>query len=463
MTVPLLTTGRIEMEGAVTISGIESIADPKSVEAGVHSNSVRAGKIISWNGLTSGVEAFISGAVTTSSNDSAPFDIKPGFNASDVEGGRPPMAFPIIDVETAVRIQRDLPTLIPQPAGNQTVVSGSDQRFAGGVINGDLVLNGVNLYVNGDLEVNGSISGSGSIYVNGNTSFKGDSELRMSETNSLALFSRGHVTLEGFDGSQFLDSLANDHPVFQEWNEAAKAAHAEIKEIVSDPSNYGKVWGKAGNTTNAVNNARATLGGGPPPPPVPPDPDYVSPVLIEDTLGKMAAYVESNYAEHKSTKFIIDRLEKVRQVYALKPSGVTDMAILNNFRNGKNGYTGLLDVLNRGNYPTQVKLAAEGVGLHNFDKLGTAYFQGVIYTNGGLYAANEVEIVGALLAQKTSDSPLTPLSVSRDGLSSKTLEAGDVALLGGSSIVYNKALLENPFAGSATGPVSVQTWLGDTY
>lgn len=471
VTVPLLASGNIAMEGDLTISGVESLVKPVSVPAGVHSNKREdeAG-IITWK-KTGGAQAFVSGEVSTSSTNTGSISASAGFNALDVESGRPPMRFPIIDVETAVRNQDELKVLVPASPGNQTVVAGQDQRFSGGKINGDLVLQGVNLYVQGDLEVNGSITGSGSIYVDGNTTFKGSTELKMVEDKALALFSRGHVKLEGFDGTQFLDSLATSSTDFNSWNEAAKDAHADIKAIVSDITTYGTTWGNAGTTNNDLNDLRAILGGGavpPPPPPDPPDPSLPPiPDPIEDALGEMASHIETNYPAHESTKFLVERLRTVRQLYAPKPGAASANSILNNFKNGNKNYTGLLDVLNRGNFESQADLANRGVGFHNFDKLGTAYFQGVIYTNGALYAANEVQIVGALLSQKSIDSPSASLVVPNNPAKPNPenkdiiLASGDVSLLGGSSIVFNKGLLENPFVGSPSGPVMIQSWLGE--
>lgn len=447
VSVPLLTSGYIRMTGSVDISGIESLTNPIPVDAGIHSNLPgNRPQVISWEG--NGLEAYISGEVsTTSSHPNAISSTGGNFNASDVNTGQASMRFPTVDIETALAYGREAPSMMLAPPGATTVVSGGDRSFAGGVINGDLVLDGVNLYVAGNLEVNGTIKGSGSIYVNGDTSFRGDVELNRTDNQKLALFSKGNVELEGFRGTQFLDSIATGNPQFAKWNSDAKWAHEQMKGIISTPGSYLSPSGWGNNNGNLFDQYRRVLGE---------DSSNVPIDRDSNTLEQMASFLETTYPGNESAEFLVKRLRDTRAIYQNKlESGLSEAQILSNYELDSGDIRGLIDVLNDGNFPSHSAKGSSAIALQNFNRLGTSYFQGMIYTNGAVYASNEVEIVGALMAEKNDHSPIDPWTINGE-----TLNPGDVFLTRGSSIVYNQDLVEDPFSGSATGPVVVVAWLG---
>lgn len=429
VSVPLLTSGKIRMEGDVLIQGVESLGNPIPIEAGIHSN-MRASTpgIIEWRGGADD-KAYISGIVSTTSGH--PDAIRaPGsgeFNVGSVEVGQASQQFPVVDIDLAVRSGRGATPLVPNP-GATTTLRGRDFRFEGGVINGDLVLDGVNLFVDGPLEVNGTITGSGAIYVRGDTSLRGSAEL-ISDERTLALFSKGNVKLEGFDGSQYLEERAEESEDFFTWNEDAKWAHEELMARITQEGSYGgdaenpSTWG---NTPGGeVDQLRAVLGS---------ETQVVPDERSQDSLGKMADYLEMNYAGNETADFLVQRLKDTRNLY----------------RDG-----GSIDVANDTFNPSLAAGATRRAGRQNFDKLGVSFIQGLIYTNGAVYATNEVQVVGALMAEKNGDSPEREWEVGGE-----RLQAGDVYLTGGSSLIYNKELVENPFASAPNGPVVVCSWLG---
>jgi hypothetical protein len=431
-TVPLLTSGRIRMNGDVVIRGVESLSNPVAIDAGIHSNnSANQAGIIEWDGGGTG-RAFISGEVTTTSSHPGAIQDNGGdFNPGGVEVGAPPHSFPYIDIDAAIASGKGSTVMVPS-VGGTTSLSGSNYRWDGGVINGDLVLDGVNLFVDGNLEVNGTIKGTGAIYVSGNTSFRGTANLVADEGYGMGIFSKGHVKLEGFDGSQYLESIAASNPTdFGKWFGDAKTAHIDLVGEISggsyaaDATDTTATWGNQPNSV--VDQLRSVLGGG--------DDETLPPGLDEaDTLGLMANFLESNFAGNDSADFMVDRLRDTRTLYA-------------------DG--GLLDQANDGYDPSDASKASARSENQDFNKLGTSYFQGLIYTNGAVYASNEVEVVGALLANKNGFSPQGPWSV--DG---ETLTAGDVFLTGGSSLVFNQELMEDPLSSVPSGPVAVCSWLG---
>ena len=181
-----------------------------------------------------------------------------------------------------------------------------------------------------------------------------------------------------------------------------------------------------------------------------------------DTLGKMADYLESNFGGGETADFLVERLRSTREIYENKTaSGLTPQQVIDNFIDDSDDNQGVLDVLNDEYHagPQRPDRRASGQAqMQDFEKLGTSYFQGIVYTTGAVYASNEVEVVGALLAERNGNSPAGFWDVNGDG--SVRLRAGDVHLGGGSSLIYNKEVLEDPFAGATFGPVSVSAWLG---
>lgn len=432
ITVPLLTSGKITMEGEVAISGVESATDRTSVEVGIHSNdNSNQPDIISWKKLDPDDEALINGSVSTTSDNPGAISAPAGFTALDVTKGKAPMPFPIIDVDTAIHYGKLSPAITVNPGGN-TVVNGGDHSFAGGVINGDLILNGGNLFVNGNLEVNGTIKGHGAIYVKNNTSFRGSSELHLDATKSLSLFSGGKVSLSGFDGTQFLEDIANNNPDFKLWYDQSKQAHDAL--VTATNGSFGTDWG-AGNAT--VEQWRNALGGTGPTPEITPavtdpaisdpaDPGYIITPAVNyesDTLGKMITFLKTNYPTGESAMFLAEKLQATKDLYA-------------------DG--GPLQTVNdAASMPAGAANTIADLKNQDFDRLGNSLFDGVVYSNDSLYADHEVQIEGALLVKASYT------------------KTGDVFLGGKTKIIYNKELLENPFVGTNTGPVVVVCWLGE--
>ena len=187
--VPMLAAGEIKMEGAVKIRGIESLANPVSIPAGIHSNkSGNIPNVITWEG--GGEDAFISGDVTTSSTSAGAVSAVGGggdFEVNAVQTGRPLHSYPQINLQA--QVDKGMMTshdLTPQiVTGGTTSLTNRSYRYTGGTINGDLELDNVNLYVDGDLTINGSITGSGTIYVTGNTSFQGSADFTNDDNQAL--------------------------------------------------------------------------------------------------------------------------------------------------------------------------------------------------------------------------------------------------------------------------------------
>ena len=72
----------------------------------------------------------------------------------------------------------------------------------------------------------------------------------------------------------------------------------------------------------------------------------------------------------------------------------------------------------------------------NYDHLGSAYFQGVIYSNGKIVANNELTVLGGVFAK------------------------GDIQLNNGVTLTYIQKLFESGGVMSNSGLIQVMSWLG---
>ncbi|MCE7870242.1 hypothetical protein DYH09_07670 [bacterium CPR1] len=123
------------------------------------------------------------------------------------------------------------------------------------------------------------------------------------------------------------------------------------------------------------------------------------------------------------------------------------------WQTGSNTYIGIFDAAIDGGYDLVMPELVSLTNQIDYDKLGTSYFQGMIYTNGYLYAAHEVNVLGAVLTQGDSSLPSATIN-------GKTVKPGDIYLANGTRVTYVESLFTNPI-GSAAGPtVAVETWIG---
>lgn len=90
----------------------------------------------------------------------------------------------------------------------------------------------------------------------------------------------------------------------------------------------------------------------------------------------------------------------------------------------------------------------------SYDKLGSSYFQGMIYTNGHVFASNNVTALGAVLVDGKgntgSPNPLDP---------SEEFMPGELQMRNGANITFIEDFFEEgDGALKIRGPVRVRTW-----
>ena len=397
---PLVASGRIQLAGNVKVTGLESLSGINLVDAGIHSNSLGSDpRTVYWDS-SPGETAVISGEVTTSATGSNVIDMNSGsgtYTSNGEQTGVGHVAFPALDVEAAVVAAASASPFSPVVGLN--VVSGGDRHYSGGTVYGDLVLDGGNLYVDGDLQINGSITGTGSVFVTGNTTFSGAADVNVSEEGHVALYSKGHVLLQGFDGDSFLtaltQSVGQEH-LMTNISQGLKGAQA----LVGDGSNYGVAGSSFGHSNSESELYRRLLGqttvaiGLPP--------NFTA--SDSDSLGQLLTILQSvtpaDPGEARTIGFLNKKLTNVRALfesYSGQPLSPTE---IDEYVNQGVVVPGLFDWINdRGNLNQAGAVLATDIQAIDFDAIGTSYFKGIVYTNGVFASQNEVKVVGGAYSE----------------------------------------------------------------
>ncbi len=377
--------------------------------------------------------------------------------------------------------------------------------------NGDLELNGANLYVEGDLNVNGAIRGKGSVFVKGTTTLKGDSQIQASDDQGLALFSKGDVSLTGFDGSaylknhltslgvdplstaqdggtpvQYVDHLDTLTQLTDRMQDCMVHQGISSQPTAGDPTNvlnvgvgtnkrFGSVLSpfsysefdsyyanlvvsNIGTSEFQVNATPLTFQPGHSKAGQQAPSLHVS-VGHSDVIHKLTATVAN--PANSQEQFLFDRLNKlyewnpapnslrVKGLFGAKvgghqteatlrkimSSGTADEFIdtINDLYRDPNSIYGTAPAYFNANRSALMARTLNAMEQNSFDKLGTSFFEGVIYTDGSFTAGNDLRILGSLLAK------------------------GNVNLQNGVTIVQIPELIRR--TGQSLGTVVVQQWI----
>lgn len=428
---PMTASGVIDLAGPVRVDGIAGIAG-EAVTAGLHSYSpLKGGPTVSWHPNVPGDRAVISGKVSaTASGHAIDFGSSP--SAYRVDGGfetdsllqRPTG----IDVAAlvAAKTSAPSPTL---PTGTATLGAGTWHRSGDVEVQGDLILeDGAEFYISGSLKVNGAIRGKGSLYVKGTTALQGDAFVEAS--NRVALLSGGDVTLTGFNGNEFLRSLG---PEAQGHLESIETTVETMTDLI-DTGSPSSIMGNLGPLDKLKHEiaARPT--------------DRVHRTGTDNNqLGSLISLVEAQ-PESPTKSFVLDQMKVYHEFFYWQPSqdfASEAKAFMDNpsvhqpwalqsvLDIGANFYDEPKSVLH------QVRYIVSNLG---YDRLGSSFFQGLVYSNGDIRANNGVTVIGALVAE------------GRNG------RHGDIELSQGVSVT----LVEDFFSGEKPlefrGPLTVDSW-----
>jgi hypothetical protein len=391
------SAGRIVMNGNVHVTGVNDVLNWAPLNTGIHSNQFgKHSDVIKWTPKELGDKATFTGKVSTSSTgaDAITFAGMEGtdYSASSFESGAARLPVPNPDIVQAVKGNASAP---PPPVNNFGTTTLSNQDYYRGSdldLQGDLVLEGGILYVDGDLKVNGSITGKGSVYVTGKTTFKGDAVIEAKETG-IALYSDGAIELTGFNGREFMEKLLSDPNDRQVYQNAISTFDAQM-HIGS-------------NTT-------------------PNPPQQAAGAKAAQAMATISNLVSARVGSgHETGDFIKEQLAAYQH----------DISYTSQY------------------FPHKKEFRETTSQLKNqLNRLGTAYFQGLMVTNSYIHADSSVGVIGAMYASGDRLDP--PVKI--DG---QTVESGDVFLGDDSEIVFNKALLDEPEAKSnEIDKLVMRTW-----
>ncbi|GMU53349.1 MAG: hypothetical protein AMXMBFR33_24950 [Candidatus Xenobia bacterium] len=436
LSTPLLTSGRIRLEGNVNIDGVAALDDSTSVSADVHSNFLSgASNLIEW--VASGGSLLIDGTVSSSGTSGSAINVTGGTVTGGTQVNEAQKPIPPVNIPAQIAAKSSSPGPVIVPLG-QTNIPAGDYYVAGDLnLTGDLHLDGGSLYVQGKLTVNGSVSGNGSVYVGSSTVVHGDSDVN--GQNAIALFSKGNVELRGFDGTAYLETVVNGNPTLTKHLTDGKWAIQELENNISS--------GWAGSDSNYLDSVSTTLGG--------PQGNLFPPAgRDQSTMWKLRDHLTNNVAAGPSRDFLIDRLDKIGRIYSQNGLvlGRPDAVAIANY-NATGDTDGIWDAVNDGNVAALMPAVYSVTRQIDYNRIGAASFQGLVYTNGSFYCANEINVVGAIVVNNDgSSSPVT--------LDGHTVNPGDLFINNGCNVTFVEDFFDNGGMGGGSGPPGVLVWMG---
>ena len=423
--------------------------------------------------------AEIQGEVSTVNPSSASISFgfgptDPNHDVDSFQSDQPTVPPPNVDIEAIINSKRTRVGAVSISGVNPTLAPGDNFHEGDLEIQGDLVLDSSNLYVSGNLKVNGSIKGNGQVFVSEETRFFGDAELVTDSQDSISLYSKGHVHLSGFNGTEFMNAT---YPAGTEdgdrWRELVRTLDIVKREVDSRsdmPVNDARISRTgSGLTFGTYQDAiaiklvdRGTFGKGATQEEAQ---DWVrtnAPELEGNgdfgIMHKLRDSMESRASISPTQEFMNQKLEYLDKLYGRERSG--------------NGFSD--------DYPTYsvINLAMDSAGGHfqppdpvppaeehwtqvvnssrsaSYDRPGAAYFKGLVYTNGAFVADSEINIVGALVAHDDGSQE----SFRPDGYTD-TFEPGDVILNSNTHLTFVEEMFDPEQDSQAIGNLNILTWL----
>ena len=244
------------------------------------------------------------------------------------------------------------------------------------------------------------------------------------------------MKLSGFDGTAYMNTLAAGSPAFAaSWTQSQNAIRDLFLEFKSPTPRLGQ--------GNYADNVRVELANG-----------SNSPRSGNnmDNLGILLTILNAQPASSARTA-MITKLTSLRDSFFAHSNGsAAELNALANL-NANRVVTGCLDALIDNNSASSLTFANAYLDGINYNKLGTSYFQGLVYTNGAVHASNEVDIRGAVVVDNDGTQP--PLVVGAD-----TLQPGDLYLLNNSRLTYVEDFFKPSTPTPGNSNIKVVLWMG---
>lgn len=446
---PLLTTGRILMQGDIDVSGVSRLDSREAFDIVVQSNTEEGPVAVRWTG-DPGQACLVRGTVASVLESGSSLQM----TGAEVTGGLQPGAvarpFPPLDVQRDLERNEGAPAPVITASGTTRLAPG-DYYHSGDltVPDGDLILDGANLYVGGTLTVNGSVKGHGSVFTGGAAKLRGDSSIA-SISDRVALFAHGSVELEGLDAHQYLEAVSAGDSGLQTLLAHLEASMDRMDHLLQEEP---RRLVNGGDLKVEVDNVRRSLGqadstGWPPGNPQ------------NNLLGRLATHLEGKPATPGRDRVLawVRETRKVFQAdsdstYGGTADGDANSAPVRLFMDANLAdTTGLMDhVLDSGSVPAMVQLAPYLRDAVRYDELGSSSFQGLVYTNGYLAAVNHLRVVGAVLVKDDG-------SQENGAFRGVDLEPGDLYLANGARVLFVQEMLQDDRLFGGVGSLGVRTW-----
>jgi hypothetical protein len=426
----LLSSNRILMSGDVDVSGITDLESGQAVNADLHSNKAgSAHDVIQWDG--SGA-CNIQGTVSATSNASAAIRM----TGANVAGGtRVAVAAkpaPSVDIPGLIAANSGQAALAIPPVGSVSVPAGTYYVDGDLTLDGDMLLDGAEIYVSGNVRVNGSLGGSGKIYAKGSTRLQGDTQI--SGAQGLALYSQGSVELTGFDGTEYLEAVERSDPavatLLPELRTLLQEGQAILQSVTPEDLKEGAP--RHNEFCDALGKLGGAYGG-------------------KNVAGQLAAALEAQ-PPGRTRDFMVGKMRDLEKLGAdVDPNGDP----VPHWQAGDHQHTGIMDrAMHSGDEALLQELMAV-MGQYDVNKLGSTYFQGTIYTNGYIYAGQDVTLIGAVVANDNGTQ--APAVVD-----TQIVEPGDIVLKRKVQFTLNQQAAEalgGPGPAPTAGQVRVKSWL----
>ncbi|MBS2040921.1 hypothetical protein JST97_38400 [bacterium] len=435
--VAIAGTGRIFMKGNVNVSGIRALDSGDELPTGIHSNSLAPGTSVSWTGAP-GEKLEITGDLTASSTDANAI-LLTGIHAQrDIKTAQPPVEFPRVDIKERVKNNNSHPPASFTPLATSNLGAGQFYQSTDTTVSGDIVLHDTTLYIQGDLNVNGSISGTGSVFVTGKTTLRGDSHVKTSNAEGVALYSHDSVALLGFDGGAYMRQFCLDNP-------QAGIYLTQIQSELDRVRALGHPLELDDNFRHVFHQVRLALG-------------YEDGEDDKKLMKKLRNEIADNPIQGPTSEWVIKKLNNLKMFFDDAADVGGDDGARASFLNDQmpRGFAEVLSdggSVNRAFYNSHREEIWHLMDELNFDKMGTSYFQGVIQTHGSFYAANEVTILGSISAQGDS-------ALGTSVQNGQVLGPGDIFVENGVVLKFSKeyALTQGgPEAGAL--PAMLRVWI----
>lgn len=494
---PLIVDGRIVMSGKVSVDGMRSLGTRQPIPVNLHSNL--SDSVPDLVVIDDSQSPYLSGTVTIVSTASTSVNT----GTMNPAGGAPVLGSPakaIAPVDIAAQVSAKggaspIPGAVPvhlnvgtgsgspmAAFSDVTVLdysAGPDFYSGTSLVVGDLKLQGAALYVDGDLTVNGGIEGSGSVWVTGKTTFRGTSSITTGTPDRVALYSRGDVELQGFEGTELLRQYAATDVDIRETLTRIEFAFQDVSARMTQLESGGTLrasdlgqsngWDVRSGTVPSPSGGletggRAWLGSG-----------YNS--TIRSGMGSAAHLVYTDPGvtaggRHKVTDlgerllfrraqspgrdFLIRRFYDLYEVnFGGRGDSWSEILGLADAKTGRLS-PGAIDSINDNRYLKGVGMVKQYFDSFHLNFIGSSYFQGLVYTNGYFRSVNDVTIIGAIVTD------VDPAARAGAVLTDAIPDPGDVILENGSRLVYIEDFFKPRHSGGESGParVRLRLWCG---